>query len=97
MRLTGNRDENWPDICRNKSDRRLLCMHRNNRDCVHGPADDSMDVVVSYWPVEILRDYRAVESMPESTTKSKRKRIKNKSVTVVFYAQFTFRRNTQMS
>lgn len=67
MRLTGNRDGNWPDICRSKSIHRLLCTHRSNHDCGHGPAVDNMDVVVSCWLGATLPGCRAVESVPEST------------------------------
>lgn len=73
MRLTGNRDENWPDICRNKLVRHLLCKHRNSHDCGHGPVVGNTDAVASCWLGATLLGCLAVESAPGSTVNGKRR------------------------
>lgn len=67
INLTGNQDENWLDIYRNKLVRRLRGMHHNNLDCVHDLAVDNMDVVAFYELVGTIHDCPAVELMPVST------------------------------
>lgn len=67
INLTGNQDENWLDIYRNKLVRRLRGMHHNNLDCVHDLAVDNMDVVAFYELGGTIHDCPAVELMPVST------------------------------
>lgn len=65
--LTGNQDESWLGIYRNKLVHHLHGMHHSSLGCDHDLVDDNTDVVVFFVLVGMIHDCPVAESMLVST------------------------------